>query len=99
MNRSYWLLATAVAAAVGAVTDFYAVEVWLLSIGFALVLAAGLKTAIRNRSFGVLGFSDLLLRKPAAAKLDQFEVRLISMGVGTITGALLSIFLALFFGI
>lgn len=70
--------------------DSEKLPIWLLSFGLLLGLIAAWKTAIRNRSFGILGFSDLLLKEPRAAKLDKIELFLISLGVSIVAGAMLS---------
>ena len=51
----------------------YVVLTTALSACFLVILVVGWSCAVRERSFGVLGFSDLALQKPIKATLSGRE--------------------------
>ncbi len=58
---------------------------------FVVVIVVGWSCTIRERSFGVLGFSDLSLRKPFKAKLSAWELIAIQVSAGAAAGMLLAL--------
>lgn len=57
-----------------------------LSVCLLVILVAAWSCAIRERSFGILGFSDLALQKPRKARLSACERAAVQVAVATIAG-------------